>query len=208
MAHILLRQRDVPNIHRFDVYRDNGGYDGLKKAVGEHKPEEIIDIVKKATIRGRGGAGFPAGVKWGFIPKAPGPKYVVINGDESEAGTFKDRELVEYNPHQVIEGALIAAYAIGAQAVYCYFRGEFMRTTQSFEQAIRDGYANKVIGQATSIPIMVPAPTSVVRKRRCWNRWKASWASRASGHPSRPRPASTPCRRWSTTSKRWPMCHR
>jgi NADH-quinone oxidoreductase subunit F len=147
MAHILLRHRDVPNIHQYEVYRDNGGYAGLEKAVKEHKPEEIIDIVKKATIRGRGGAGFPAGVKWSFIPKAPGPKYVVINGDESEAGTFKDRELVEMNPHQVIEGALIAAYAIGAQAVYCYFRGEFMRTTQPFEQAIRDGYANHVIGE-------------------------------------------------------------
>jgi NADH-quinone oxidoreductase subunit F len=106
----------------------------------------VIDIVKKANIRGRGGAGFPAGVKWSFIPKAPG-KYVVINCDESESGTFKDREIIEFNPHQMIEGALIAAYAIGATAVYCYCRGEFMKTTAALEQAIRDGYKEGVIGQ-------------------------------------------------------------
>jgi NADH-quinone oxidoreductase subunit F len=147
MANILLRHRDVPDIHKLDVYLKNGGYDGLKKGLREYKPDEVIDLVKKAVVRGRGGAGFPAGIKWGFIPKAPGIKYVVINADESEAGTFKDRELIEYNPHQMIEGALIAAYAIGATAVYCYFRGEFLKVTQNFEQALVDGYADNVIGQ-------------------------------------------------------------
>ena len=78
-------------------------------------PEEVIGVVRAANLRGRGGAGFPAGIKWGFIPKADGPKYIVINTDESETGTFKDRELVEHNPHQVIEGAIIAAYAVGAK---------------------------------------------------------------------------------------------
>ncbi|MCI0399067.1 MAG: NADH-quinone oxidoreductase subunit NuoF [Chloroflexi bacterium] len=146
MAHVLLRHRDVENIHRYDVYIANGGYEGLKKALSQHTPDEIKEIVKKSNLRGRGGAGFPAGVKWSFIPKGEGPKYVVINADESEAGTFKDRELIESNPHQVIEGALIAAYAIGAQAVYCYFRGEFMHAALPFEEAIKEGYANKAIG--------------------------------------------------------------
>lgn len=147
MAHILLRHRDVENIHQYAVYVKNGGYDGLKKALTEYSPDEVKNMVREAGIRGRGGAGFPAGVKWGFIPKGDGPKYVVVNCDESEAGTFKDRELIDFNPHQVIEGALICAYAIGAQAVYIYFRGEFMHTAQTFEQAIREGYANRAIGQ-------------------------------------------------------------
>ena len=147
MAHILLRHRDVENIHRYDIYVQNGGYDGLKKALNEHTPDDVINIVKTSNIRGRGGAGFPAGIKWSFIPKAPGPKYVVINADESEAGTFKDRELIEANPHQIIEGALICAYAIGAAAVYIYFRGEFMHTASPFEAALKEGYANHAIGE-------------------------------------------------------------
>ena len=147
MAHLLLRHRDVEDIHQYKVYRANGGYDGLKKALGEFEPQEVIDIVKKSNIRGRGGAGFPAGVKWGFIPKSEGLKYVVVNADESEAGTFKDRELLEFNPHQVIEGALICAYAIGAQTIYIYFRGEFMHMAATFEQALKDAYANSALGE-------------------------------------------------------------
>lgn len=146
MALILLRHRDIENIHRFDVYTANGGYDGLKKALKEYSPGNVTDIVRKSNIRGRGGAGFPAGVKWGFIPKEDGPKYVVVNADESEAGTFKDRELIEFNPHQVIEGALICAYAIGAQACYIYFRGEFMHAGRTFESALDEAYANKALG--------------------------------------------------------------
>ncbi|GMQ79048.1 MAG: NADH-quinone oxidoreductase subunit NuoF [Anaerolineae bacterium] len=146
MAHILLRHRDVKNIHQFKVYEANGGYEGLKKALRDFEPQEVIDIVKKSNIRGRGGAGFPAGVKWGFIPKSEGRKYVVVNADESEAGTFKDRELLENNPHQVIEGALLCAYAIGAQTIYIYFRGEFMHTAETFEAALKDAYSNNALG--------------------------------------------------------------
>jgi NADH-quinone oxidoreductase subunit F len=146
MSSILLRHRDVEDIRRFGVYAGNGGYDGLKKALREYSPAQVIDIVKKSGIRGRGGAGFPAGVKWSFIPKVEGLKYVVVNADESEAGTFKDRELIEFNPHQVIEGALICAYAIGASAVYIYFRGEFMHAARPFEEAIREAYANNAAG--------------------------------------------------------------
>ena len=147
MSHILLRHRDVENIHLFETYVENGGFEALKKALNEISPEDIIATIRTSNIRGRGGAGFPAGIKWGFIPKEEGIKYVVVNADESEAGTFKDRELLEYNPHQVIEGALICAYAIGATAVYIYFRGEFMHAAQTFEQALKDGHASNAIGE-------------------------------------------------------------
>lgn len=147
MAHILLRHREVPGIHKLDVYQKNGGYAALKKALTELTKDEVIQIVRESNLRGRGGAGFPTGVKWSFIPKAPGDKYVIINTDESETGTFKDRELCERNPHQVIEGALIAAYAIGAKTIYNYFRGEYMDAGYAFEEALQEAYAAGLIGQ-------------------------------------------------------------
>ena len=125
MAYVLLRHRDIPDLHKLDVYRQNGGYDGLKKALGMTRAE-VIDIVKASNLRGRGGAGFPTGLKWSFIPKNATDTYVLINTDESETGTFKDRELIERNPHQVIEGALIAAYADNSRLVFNYIRGEYM----------------------------------------------------------------------------------
>lgn len=146
MAFILLRHRDIPDINKLDVYLENGGYDGFKKALSM-SPEDATAIVRAANLRGRGGAGFPAGIKWGFIPKAPGAKYILINTDESETGTFKDRELVERNPHQVIEGALIAAYSVGAQLIFNYFRGEYMDAAFAFEEAIKDCYANGLLGE-------------------------------------------------------------
>lgn len=146
MAHILLRHRDIENIHKLEVYRANGGYEALQKVLNEYQPGEIIDIIKASGLRGRGGAGFPTGLKWSFIPKAPGDKYVVVNSDESEMGTFKDRELLEKNPHQVIEGALIAAYAIGAKQVYNYMRGEFMGIGHHFEEAIKECYEADILG--------------------------------------------------------------
>lgn len=146
MAHILLRNRDVENIHKLEVYRANGGYDALQKVLSEYQPGEVIDIVKASGLRGRGGAGFPTGLKWSFIPKAPGEKYIVVNSDESEMGTFKDRALLEHNPHQVIEGALIAAYAVGAQTVFNYMRGEFMGIAHHFEEALRECYEAGILG--------------------------------------------------------------
>src|SRR3954463_14727208 len=121
---ILLRGRDIANLDKLDVYVKNGGYEGLKKALSM-KPAEVIDVVKASNLRGRGGAGFPTGMKWSFIPQSEPVKYVAVNCDESETGTFKDREIMETNPHQLIEGALICAYAIQAKAVYIYLRGEF-----------------------------------------------------------------------------------
>jgi len=115
MAHVLLRHREIPDLHKLEVYRQHGGYEGLKKALSM-TPAEVIDVVKASNLRGRGGAGFPTGVKWSFIPKNVPDTYVLINTDESETGTFKDRELIEHNPHQVIEGALIAAVTTGGAA--------------------------------------------------------------------------------------------
>src|ERR1041385_8101173 len=105
---ILLRGRDIPDLWKLDTYVKNGGYEGLKKALSM-KPAEVIDIVKASGLRGRGGAGFPTGLKWSFIPQSEPKKYVTVNCDESETGTFKDREIIETNPHQLIEGALICA---------------------------------------------------------------------------------------------------
>lgn len=147
MAHILLRHRDIEDLHKLDVYRQHDGYEALKQCLEQRDPEGVINVVKAANIRGRGGAGFPAGIKWGFIPKDAPQKFVVVNADESETGTFKDRELLEGNPHQVIEGALIAAYAVGADLIYCYFRGEFMDAAYNFEQALKDAYANNLLGE-------------------------------------------------------------
>lgn len=146
MAHVILRHRDVENIKELDVYVKNGGYDGLKKALSM-TPEEVVNEIKAAGIRGRGGAGFPAGIKWSFMPKGDGQKYIVINNDESETGTFKDREILEQNPHQVIEGALIAAYAVGADMVYCYWRGEYMDAAYAAEKAIKDARAKGYLGK-------------------------------------------------------------
>lgn len=147
MTHVILRHRDVENIHELEVYKANGGYEALRKVVREFTPEQVIDEIKKAVIRGRGGAGFPAGLKWSFMPKGDMDKYIVINTDESETGTFKDREILAFNPHQVIEGALIAAYAVGAKTVYNYWRGEYMDAAYACEQAIRDAYADGLLGE-------------------------------------------------------------
>jgi NADH-quinone oxidoreductase subunit F len=159
MAHILLRNREIPDIWQFDTYVANGGYEGLKQAV-QHSPDEVIQIVLESNLRGRGGAGFPAGRKWSFIPKDAAIKYVTVNADESEPGTFKDRELLEGNPHQVLEGALIAAYAIQAAAVYIYCRGEFWDLAHALEDRIEEAVSanlagEDILGSGWSCPIHV-----------------------------------------------------
>lgn len=146
MAHLLLRHREIENLKKLDVYRAHGGYEALKKALSM-APADVIQVVKDSGLRGRGGAGFPTGLKWSFIPKGDGEKYVVVNTDESETGTFKDRELMEGNPHQVIEGTLIAAYAIGAKLTFNYMRGEYMDAAYAFEEALKECYAAGILGQ-------------------------------------------------------------
>jgi NADH-quinone oxidoreductase subunit F len=146
--YVLLRQRDVENIHEIEVYLANGGYEALKRALKKMRPDAVTQEVRNSGLRGRGGAGFPAGVKWGFIPKDVFPKYVVVNADESEPGTFKDREIMEGNPHQLIEGIVLCAYAVGAETAYIYGRGEFRTLfTTTLQKAVDDAYAKGFLGK-------------------------------------------------------------
>jgi NADH-quinone oxidoreductase subunit F len=145
--HILLRDEDVPNIREIDVYTANEGYAAWKKAVTTMKPDEVIGVVKESGLRGRGGAGFPAGLKWSFIPKDIFPKYVTVNCDESEPGTFKDHQLIRSNPHQVIEGTALCAYAIGCNTAYIYCRGEFFEPGENLQIALDEAYAKGMLGK-------------------------------------------------------------
>jgi NADH-quinone oxidoreductase subunit F len=145
--HVLLRHRDIPNIEDIAVYMAHGGYEAWRKAITTMRPGEVTDVVKAAGLRGRGGAGFPTGVKWSFIPKDIKPVYVVVNADESEPGTFKDRELIEGNPHQLIEGVALCAYAVGAQKAYIYGRGEFKEPFVGLQRALDEAYAQGLLGQ-------------------------------------------------------------
>jgi NADH-quinone oxidoreductase subunit F len=138
---------DDRDLYKIDHYLAQGGYKALKKAL-EMKPDVIIDEVKRSNLRGRGGACFPTGLKWSFIPKnSDKPKYLCVNGDESEPGTFKDRQIFEYNPHLLIEGTLIACYAMGIKAAYIYIRGEYGKWIKMLQKAIDDAYANGLIGE-------------------------------------------------------------
>jgi len=157
---ILLKRAALPRSETMDVYLANGGYQALAKALRQHSPAELIDMVKKSALRGRGGAGFPAGLKWGFMPTANVPKYVCVNTDEGEPGTFKDRELIEKDPHQIIEGAIIAAYAVGANRAFVYIRGEFFlgikRWIKAIAEAYERGYLGKnILGSGFSIDLTV-----------------------------------------------------
>jgi NADH-quinone oxidoreductase subunit F len=137
---------EIPDYHTLPVYEQHGGYGALKKAL-TMKPEEIIDELKKSNLRGRGGACFPTGLKWSFMPKGTAiPKYLAVNGDESEPGTFKDRMIFELNPHQLIEGILIGCYAMGITAAYVYIRGEYGKWVTMLQKAVDDAYAKGYIG--------------------------------------------------------------
>ena len=115
---------DVADGYTYDGYVRTGGYTALRKALTAMTPQNVHDEVRTSEIQGRGGAGFPAGTKWGFLPPDVFPRYIVVNGDESEPGTYKDRLLIELDPHQLIEGVVIAAYAVGAAQAFLYVRGE------------------------------------------------------------------------------------
>jgi NADH-quinone oxidoreductase subunit F len=144
--YILLRHRDIPNLDQLDIYRENGGFEALKKAVTEMKPEEVINEVKNSGLRGRGGAGFPTGTKWAFLPNTLWPHYVTANADESEPGTFKDREIMEGNPFQFLEGLAIACYAVQAHAGYVYLRGEFWEIAAAMQRQIAEMEAAGLLG--------------------------------------------------------------
>ncbi|RIK31675.1 MAG: NADH-quinone oxidoreductase subunit NuoF [Anaerolineae bacterium] len=138
MPHILLRHREIPDIHELSVYKKNGGFAAFQNAVTKMKPNEVTDVVKNSGLRGRGGAGFPTGMKWSFIDNKNWPHYVVANADESEPGTFKDREIMEGNPFQFLEGLAIGCYAVGANAAYVYLRGEFWELGASLDEKIAE----------------------------------------------------------------------
>ncbi len=128
---------DVGGLVSLEAYREAGGYEAARRALTEMTPGEVQEIVKEANLRGRGGAGFPTGVKWSFVPDVEGRKYLVCNGDEMEPGTFKDRYLLEYDPHLLVEGMLIASYAIGADQAYVFLRGEYHEPYRQLDAAIR-----------------------------------------------------------------------
>src|SRR5918911_2585457 len=146
MERVLFRHVDVPDINQLSSYVAHDGYVALRKAVTEMQPEEVTQTVSDSGLAGRGGAGFPTGRKWSFIPKGVLPTYLVINADESEPGAFKDRELMERNPHQLLEGVAIAAYAIRCERAFIYVRGEFLYIEEILNAAIAEAYAKGFLG--------------------------------------------------------------
>ncbi len=160
MEKIILCNQDVPDINDIAVYERHGGFSALKKALTEMTPEQVTDQVKASGLKGRGGAGFPTGLKWSFLPKGVFPRYLVVNADESEPGTFKDREIMEKNPHQFIEGIVISSYAIQCNHAFIYIRGEYPGAAKILEQAVaaakERGYAGeKVLGTDYNLEITV-----------------------------------------------------
>ena len=146
---VIFHSIHLPESWKLENYLKVGGYDALKKVLAEKMPAEaIIEQVKISALRGRGGAGFPTGLKWSFMPRAfPGEKYIVCNSDEGEPGTFKDRDILRYNPHQLIEGMLIGAYAMGIATGYNYIHGEIWAEYERFEQALAEARAAGYLGK-------------------------------------------------------------
>ena len=143
---ILLANVNLPNSEKITTYLGHGGYQALRKAL-TMQPEQIIQEVKASGLRGRGGAGFPTGVKWGFMPKDAPVKYLAVNTDEGEPGTFKDRLIVERDPHSILEGVIIAAYAVGIHRAFVYIRGEFFLGVKRWIKAIADDYQHGYLGK-------------------------------------------------------------
>jgi NADH-quinone oxidoreductase subunit F len=145
--HIVMRELDVPNIANFQVYLKHGGYEAYRMALKEKQPADIVQMVRDSGLRGRGGAGFPTGVKWGFLPKDVFPRYLLCNADESEPGTFNNHQIIDLNPHQLIEGVALSAYAIECNTAYIYMRGEFATAARTLEYAIQQAYAAGFLGK-------------------------------------------------------------
>jgi NADH-quinone oxidoreductase subunit F len=146
-AKVISRAFDAVGRRAVGAYIEAGGYQAARKAILEMTPAAVLDEVKKANLRGRGGAGFPAGLKWGFVPaKTDKPKYLCVNADEGEPGTFKDRYILSHDPHLLIEGTLIASYAVGIHLAYVYIRGEYEMIARRLEEAIAEAYAEGFLG--------------------------------------------------------------
>src|SRR6187401_1440184 len=145
---VLLANVEIENSHTLAVYERTGGYSALRKALKEMTAIEVTELVKSSNLRGRGGAGFPTGLKWTFLPKDhPGPIYMCINADESEPGTFNNRILMEEDPHQVIEGTILSSFATRATTAYIYLRYEYPKSLQRMQQAIDECYAAGLLGK-------------------------------------------------------------
>ena len=157
---ILSARFDVPDNNLLDVYKQQGGYGSLDKALAM-SPDQLIEEVKTSGLRGRGGAGFPAGMKWSFVPKdIDKPKYLCVNADEGEPGTFKDRKILELDPHALIEGIIICCHAVGIETAYVYIRGEYDHPIACFQAAVDEAYAAGLLGRdikgsGTSVDIVV-----------------------------------------------------
>jgi NADH-quinone oxidoreductase subunit F len=145
--YIVMRELNVPNISDFDVYCRHEGYEAYRMALKEKQPSDVVQMVRDSGLRGRGGAGFPTGVKWGFLPKGVYPRYLLCNCDESEPGTFNNHQIIDRNPHQLIEGVALSAWAIEANVAYIYMRGEFAAAAITLEQAIAQAYAAGYLGK-------------------------------------------------------------
>src|SRR6185437_16161575 len=143
---IVTKDIDAPGLDTLEVYRQHAGYQGLEKALKEYQPEELVEMMKKSGLRGRGGAGFPTGLKWSFLAKTE-PRYLCCNADESEPGTFKDRMLMEKNPHQLVEGVIITSYACRVSVAFIYVRGELALAARQVERAVQEAYAAGYIGK-------------------------------------------------------------
>ncbi|MBK9329249.1 MAG: NADH-quinone oxidoreductase subunit NuoF [Sphingobacteriales bacterium] len=145
---ILLTYDHIPGINTLEVYRQHNGYKSLEKALKTMKPDDVVEEVKKSGLRGRGGAGFPTGMKWSFLAKPEGvPRHLVCNADESEPGTFKDRYLMERIPHLLLEGMIVSSYALGASTSYIYVRGEYYYIIKILQNAIKEAYAAGLLGK-------------------------------------------------------------
>lgn len=150
---------DIPHLYNIEVYLEKGGYEATRKAL-KLKPEEIMEEVKKANLRGRGGAGFPAGLKWSFVPKVDKPKYLCVNADEGEPGTFKDRFIMNHNPHLLIEGIIITSFAVGIHLAFIYIRGEYEKIAQRLEKAIEEAkekgfLGDNILGSGFNLEVVV-----------------------------------------------------
>jgi NADH-quinone oxidoreductase subunit F len=158
---VITRNFEIPDLQQIAVYERLGGYQAIRKALRELSPQQITDMVKQSGLRGRGGAGFPTGMKWGFVPKDTGkPIYLCCNADESEPGTFKDRHIINHDPHQLIEGIMVSAYALGCHQAFIYIRGEMVREAELLErtllQAREKGYLGKgIFGSGYDLEIIV-----------------------------------------------------
>ncbi|MGH2479079.1 MAG: NADH-quinone oxidoreductase subunit NuoF [Ktedonobacteraceae bacterium] len=143
---IVTKDIDTPGLDTLQVYRQHDGYQGLEKALREYEPDNIVETIKKSGLRGRGGAGFPTGMKWSFLAKNDQPRYLCCNSDESEPGTFKDRMLMEKNPHQLVEGVIICSYACRVHTAFIFVRGEMPYAARQVEKAVQEAYAAGYLG--------------------------------------------------------------